>query len=427
MTEHTYDSRAEFAAEMDRREARNFESRFFKSDGTIYMDGNSLGLMSVDSEAALLRAADNFKRLGIGGWMSADPPWFTYAETLGAKMAGLVGAQSGEVIVTGSTTLNIHSLLSTFYKPRGSRTKLLMDELNFPSDIYAAAGHMRLLGRPEADLVLLQSRDDSTLDEDDIIGAFDDSIALVLLPSVLYRSGQLLDIERLTKAAHARGILIGFDCCHSAGAVPHRLHEWGVDFAVWCCYKYLNGGPGASAAVYVHQRHHSTPAGLPGWFGNDKATQFDMRPNFEQAGGAGAWQAGTPHIFSMAPIEGSLNIFAEYGIDNVREKSLRLTSYLMRLADDLPAEHGFTVITPREPHRRGGHIALTHPTESIRVNSCLKKRGIVPDFRFPNIIRLAPIALYNNFREVWQTVNAVREIMETREYLSESNDRDTVS
>ncbi|MCL2857720.1 MAG: kynureninase [Oscillospiraceae bacterium] len=423
-----FDISEAFAKELDSLDNLNFADRFYKANDVIYMDGNSLGLMPKAGEAALLSAVEDYKNLGIDGWTEARQPWFYVAEKLGARMAKIVGALEGEVVVTGSTTVNIHNLLATFYKPSSKRTKLLMDELNFPSDIYAAQGHLRLLGRPADDLVLLKSQDGVTLDEDDIIAAFNDDVALVLLPSVLYRSGQLLDIERLTAKAHEKGIIIGFDCCHSAGSIPHKFHEWDVDFAVWCCYKYLNGGPGSSAAMFINRRHHGTQPGLPGWFGSDKSRQFDMALEFEPAGSAGAWQTGTPHIFSMAPIGGSLDVFEEFGMGNVREKSLKMTSYLMFLIDSLLVEqHGFSIATPRELQRRGGHVALAHGTDAIRINACLKAHSVIPDFRFPNIIRLAPIALYNTYHEVWRVVDIIREIMVSKKYLSMDEKRGPVA
>ena len=418
----------DFAKKLDEGDGLNFEDRFYKPSDSIYMDGNSLGLMPKESERALLSAVDDYKKMGINGWMEAKSPWFYYPEILGGKMAGIVGALEDEVIITGSTTVNIHNMLATFYKPSGGRTKLLMDELNFPSDIYAGQGHMRLLGRPERDLVLIKSRDGYTLDEEDIIAAFTDEVSVALLPAVLYCSGQLLDIKKLTEKAHEKNIIIGFDCCHSAGSIPHKLHEWGVDFAVWCCYKYLNGGPGAAAGIYVNKRHHNVMPGMPGWFSYNKEKQFDMVLNFESAGSAGAWQIGSPHLFSMAPIEGSLNVFDDFGMDNVRKKSLHMTSYMMFLIDTLLVkQYGFFVPTPRQPERRGGHVALARDTDSIRINECLKKRGVIPDFRFPNIIRLAPISLYNTYHEIWRVVDIIKEIMESQEYLLIEEKRGTVA
>ena len=254
-----------------------FRDRFYVPEGTVYLDGNSLGLLSRDAERTALAALEHWKTLGIDGWMRAEPDWFTIGERLGAAMAGLVGAEPDEVVVTGGTTVNLHALVSTFYAPRDGRRAILATELDFPSDVYALQSQIALRGGdPERDLRRVASRDGRTVEEDDLIAAMLDEVALVLLPSVFYRSGQLLDMERLTAAAHERGIVIGFDCAHSAGVVPHELSRWGVDFAVWCSYKYLNAGPGAVGALYVNRRHAGLRPALSGWWGYDKSRQFDM-------------------------------------------------------------------------------------------------------------------------------------------------------
>jgi kynureninase len=279
-----------------------------------------------------------------------------------------------------------------------------------------------------ADLNLVGSRDGRTIDEDDVIAAMDDRTTLVVLPSVLYRSGQLLDLERLTRAAHERDILIGFDLSHSAGSVPHHLHDWGVDFAFWCTYKYLNAGPGAVASLFVHERHFGAEPGLAGWWGSRKERQFDMALDFTPAPDAGAWQIGTPPILGLAGLLGSLRIFAEAGLERVRQKSLDQTSYLMALVDGLlrDAPYEFAVGTPREPERRGGHVALEH-LDATRVCKALKARNVIPDFRPPNIIRLAPIPLYTSYVELWETVEILRDIIDRGEHLRLSRERESVS
>jgi len=417
----------EYSKQLDEADSLCYKDRFYKVPDAIYMDGNSLGLMPKDAETSLLAAVEDYKKMGINGWTDGENPWFFYPEKLGARMAKLVGAYEDEVIVTASTTVNIHNMLSTFYRPSGKRTKLLMDELNFPSDIYAGQSHVALHGLSEDDLVLVRSRDGNTLDEDDIISHFKEDVSVALLPAVLYRSGQLLDMERLAKAAHEKGVVIGFDGCHSVGSVIHKLHDWDADFAIWCCYKYMNGGPGSSAGIYVNRRHHEISPGLRGWFSYNKERQFDMVLEFESAMNAGAWQIGTPNLFSMAPIAGSLTVFEDAGMENVRKKSLDMTAYMMFLIDNLLDGYGFSIVTPREDKRRGGHVALAHDTEAIRINSRLKKRGVIPDFRFPNIVRLAPIALYNTYHEIWTVIDTIKDIMEKKEYLQETNKRGTVA
>jgi kynureninase len=404
-----------------------FRGRFFLPAGQIYLDGNSLGLASRDAEAAVLEALEEWKARAIGGWLEARQPWFELGERLGAMQAELVGAHEDEVVVTGSTTVNLHALVATFYRPEGRRTKVLADELNFPSDLYALASQVRLRGLDPADhLVLARSRDGRTLHEDDLVAAMTDDVALVLLPSVLYRSGQLLDVARLVAAARERGIPIGLDCSHSVGAVPHRLHEWGVDFAFWCTYKYLNGGPGAVASLFVHRRRVGERPGLAGWWGSDKARQFDMAADFTPAAGAGAWQIGTPPLLGAAGLHGALAVAIEAGTERVRAKSLDQTGYLIYLADERLRSLGFAVGTPREPARRGGHVALEH-AEAMRIARALRARGVVPDYRPPNVVRLAPVGLYTTYGELWRTVELIEEIVRGREYERFSTERETVA
>lgn len=417
-----------YAVEQDRAdELAGFREEFYFPDGVIYLDGNSLGLASKAAERALLQALENWKTFAIDGWTRAEPPWFTTAERLGERLAPLVGAQSEEVIATGSITVNIHQLLATFYRPSGRRTKLLADELDFPTDIYAMQSQTALHGySSRTHLVLVPSRDGRTLEEDDIIARMTDEVAVILLPSVLYRSGQLLDMARLTRVAHARGILIGFDLAHSIGAVPHALHDCGVDFAVWCNYKYLNGGPGAVGGLYVHRRHLGGTPGLAGWFSSDKQKQFDMALELSPAATAGAFQTGTPHLFSSAPLLGALDLFEQAGIDRIRTKSLRQTDYIMALAERELVPHGFAITNPIEHARRGGHVSLEHE-DGAGITKSMKAHGIVPDFREPNVIRLAPAALYTTYRDIWHAIQRIRSIMESRDYLSYENRRDTVA
>lgn len=418
-----------WAREQDQADPlRSIRERFYQPSGRIYLDGNSLGLLSREAEHALQRALTEWRDLGIDGWTEAAHPWFTTAEELGALQAPLVGALPQEVVVTGTTTVNLHALVATFYHPSGRRTKILADELNFPSDIYALQSLLQLHGLdPAQHLILAHSRDGKTLDEDDLIQAMTDEVALVLLPGVLYRSGQLLDMGRLVEAAQARSIPIGLDLCHSAGAVPHQLHDWGVDFAFWCGYKYLNGGPGAPAGLFVHERHHGRTPALSGWFGYAKSRQFDMSLTFEPAPTAGAWQISTPSILASAPLWGALSLFHEAGgISPLRERSLRLTDFLIELASAQLIPLGFTIGTPLEPARRGGHLSLEHPA-AVQIAKALKQRQIIPDFRKPNVIRLAPAALYNTFEELSLTVQALVEIVTTGEHHSFSAERNPVA
>jgi kynureninase len=419
------------ALELDRSDPlARFRERFFLPPGTIYMDGNSLGLLSRDAERTLRRVLDEWRALGIRGWLEAERPWFTFAEEMGAKASPLVGAGPGELILTGTTTVNIHALVSTFYKPEGKRTRILADGLNFPTDLYALQGQVRSRGfDPDREIVLVPSADGRTLDESRIIGMMTDEVALVFLPTVLYRSGQLLDIERLAAEARRRGILLGLDASHSAGVVLHEFSDWGVDFAVFCSYKYLNGGPGGSAFLYLNERHFGLRPALPGWFGYVKERQFDLLPEFEPAPTAGGWQISSPGVLGSSPIEGALDVTLEAGIEAIREKSVRITSYLIDLIDAVLSgePYRFTIGTPRDPARRGGHVAVEHPDEALRICEALKARGVVPDFRPPNIIRIAPVPLTTRYHEVWTVVRHLKEIVDGREFERFGKTRKAVS
>ncbi len=405
------------AAQLDSSDPlAEFRSRFFVPDNKIYFDGNSLGLMPRSGAEAVQRVVDEWKKCAINAWFDADKPWISIAERLGAEIAPLVGAEPDEVIATGTTTLNMHALVGTFYHPEGERTKILADELTFPSDIYALAGQVRLKGLdPGAHLVLVRTGDGRFLEESAIIDMMTPEIAVAVLPSVLYRSAQLLDMERLAKTAHERGIVMGFDCSHSVGVIPHYMDEWGVDFATWCSYKYLNGGPGCPAFLYLNSRHFDRPPAMPGWFGFQKDRQFDMLTTFDHHRGARGWQISSPGILSMVPLEESLEVLREAGIAAIRGKSLRMTSYMMFLLDELLPEslYGFRIGTPREPTARGGHVALEHGDLAPRVFEALGERGVVVDLRPPNVVRLCPSPLYNTYAEIWQVVGHLIEIAES--------------
>lgn len=418
----------EYSHQLDQEDSlKRFREEFYIKPNSIYMDGNSLGLLSKRAERTLLESLNDWKEHGIDGWTNGKHPWFFLSEKLGEMIAPLVGAAANEVIVTGSTTVNLHQLVATFYKPEGTRTKILADELTFPSDIYALQSQLRIHGfDPDTHLIRVKSRDGRFLEEEDIIEAMTDDIALIILPTVLYRSGQILDMKRLTAEANRRGILIGFDGCHSIGAIPHSFSEWGVDFAYWCNYKHLNGGPGSVGGLYVNSKHFGTSPGLAGWFGSKKEKQFDMEHSLTPADSAGAYQIGTPHVLSLAPLLGALEIFAEAGIKNIRAKSLKINQFLLDLLKQELADSGFTIGNPSEDIRRGGHVSLEHK-EAARICKALKENGVIPDFRAPNIIRLAPVALYTSYTEVWEVVQILKKIMLEKQYEQFKNEREVVA
>lgn len=417
----------DYARKLDEKDnLAKYKDEFYLLENIIYMDGNSLGLLSKRAERTLHNLLDSWKTLGIDGWTEGDNPWFYLSESVGEKMAPLVGGTKSEVIATGSTTTNLHQLAATFYKPSGTKTKILADELNFPSDIYALKSQLALKGfNPDEHLVQVKSRDGRFLNEDDIIEAMTEDIALIVLPAVLYRSGQILDMEKLSKAANEKSIPIGFDLCHSIGAVEHALHDWGADFAFWCTYKHLNGGPGSVAGLFVHDKHFGTTPGLAGWFGSKKESQFDMDHTMDSALDVAAYQIGTPHVLSLAPVIGALELFEEVGIKKVREKSLQLTDYMLALIQQELSDHDFTIGNPVD-ESRGGHILLEH-VEAARICKALKEDGVIPDFRAPNGVRLAPVALYNSFEDVWHTVQKLKRIMDEKRYEKFENKRGVVA
>ena len=384
------------------------------------MDGNSCGLCSVDAEETLLETLKAWKELGIGIWSKGG--YFLYQDKLGALMAPLINADPEEVTCGNSTTVNVHQGILTFYQPTARRNKIIMDDLSFPSDKYAVVSDIRASGYdPGECLKVVKSRDGETISEEDMIEAMTDDVCIILLPSVLYRSAQLVDMERITREAHARGIYVGFDLCHSIGVVPHDFKRIDPDFAMWCDYKYLNGGPGAIAGLYINKKHFGRQPGLAGWQGNRKDTQFNLSQEYVHAKYAGGWQIGTQPLLSMAPLEGSLKMIREAGLDNIREKSLQISAYLMFLIDLKLEKYGFGVGNPREDEVRGGHVALTHK-EALRINEAFKANRIVPDFRYPNVIRLAPAPLYTSYEDVYEMVERIIKIMENKEYEEFENE-----
>lgn len=422
-----FDLSLDYAKDMDSKDRmRKFRDRYYINEGEIFMDGNSLGLCSKDSEKALLDMIEVWKKETINIWGVDNAKYLNYSEFLAEKMAFLVNAKPKEIAVVGSTTMNIHQAIATFYKPTKERYKILVDELNFPTDRYAVDSQIRLKGLEVEDtLKIVKSDDGVLLDNDKIIEAMTDDVALILLPSALYRSAQILDMKRITEAAKERGIYIGWDLCHSIGAYPHDFEDLQPDFAVWCTYKYLAAGPGSNAGLYINEKHFDKVAGLNGWFGNKDETQFQLNQEFDQAVGAKGYQMGTPNLFSMAPISGSLDIYKEAGIKNIRAKSLHLSAYLMYLIDNKLEKYGFGVGNPRKDEERGGHVCLTHD-DAYRIAAALREEGVLPDFREPNVIRLAPVPLYVSYQDVYNLINIIENIVKNKKHEEYSNERTLV-
>ncbi|MCM3240286.1 kynureninase [Heyndrickxia oleronia] len=422
-----YETSLEFAKKKDQEDVlKNIRDRFCIKEGEIYMDGNSLGLCSKDAKEALYHVVDLWEQHGINIWDIEDSRYFKYQNVLGEKLAKLINAEPDEVTVMTNTTINIHQGISTFYQPTPERYKILVDDLNFPTDRYAVDSQVRLKGLDPKDAVkVISSTDGRFLSEDAIIEGMTEDVALVLLPSVLYRSAQLLDMERITEEAHKRGIIIGWDLCHSIGAIPHDFKKINPDFAVWCNYKYLSAGPGAIAGFYINQKHFAKEPGLAGWHGNKNETQFQLRHVFDHELNAHGWQTGTQPLFSMAPLEGVLNIYLEAGMENVRHKSLDITAYLMFLIEEKLTKYGYKIGNPREDHKRGGHVCLEHD-DAYRICKALKQHKVIPDFREPNVIRLAPVALYVSYEDVYNLVQILEDIVVSKEYEEYSEVRTLV-
>ena len=406
----------EFARQLDAadplRRCRDLFHIPRRPDGepVIYFCGHSLGLQPKAVKSFIEQELDDWARLGVEAHFRGRSPWYSYHELFRETAARLVGARPGEVVLMNSLTINLHLMLTTFYRPTAERCCILMEAPAFPSDLYAVQSHMKCREISPADGLLTigpRAGEHAIRIEDleALLEARGREIAVVFLSGVNFFTGQCFDMQRVTAAAHGQGCVVGFDLAHAAGNVVLQLHDWDVDFAVWCSYKYLNGGPGAVGGCFVHERHahnRSLPR-LAGWWGNDPATRFRMhlQPDFVPVPGAEGWQVSNPPILAMAPLRASLAIFDEIGMPALRTKSEMLTGYLQYLLDLLPPGR-FEVITPRDPAQRGCQLSiLVHerPREVIQV---LEAEGVVCDFREPNVVRVAPVPLYNTFQEVWR-------------------------
>jgi kynureninase len=406
-----------FARQLDHEDPfRDFRDKFslpLGKDGmpVIYFAGNSLGLMPKSARQIVDDELDNWAKLGVDAHHAAGTPWYSYHEALREPTARLVGARSLEVICMNSLTVNLHLMMATFYRPTKSRFKVLMEDPAFPSDTYAIKTQLIHHGLdPKDALVLARPRkgEFSVRTEDifDLIEEHADHLAVVMMGAVNFFTGQLVDIEKVTAAAQKHGIIVGFDLAHAAGNVPLSLHEWNVDFAVWCSYKYLNAGPGAVAGAFVHERH-ATNTKLPrlaGWFGNDPNTRFrlHLEPEFVPVPSADGWQISNPPIFSMAPLRASLAIFDEAGgMEPLRAKSVRLTGYLEFLLNQNGSQR-FTIITPKSPDARGCQLSIAAHEHPKELHNEVLAADVKCDFREPNVVRVAPTPLYNTFHEIWR-------------------------
>jgi kynureninase len=406
-----------FAREMDARDPlREFREQFHLPLGkdarpAIYFAGNSLGLMPKAARDIVDQELDNWAKLGVDAHHATGTPWYTYQEALREPTARLLGAKRIEVVCMNSLTVNLHLMLATFYRPSKARCKILMEDPAFPSDSYAIKTQIVSHGLdPNEALILARAREgEFTIRTEDIVDLIDkhaDELAVVMFAGVNFFSGQLFAIEKITRAAQKHGIIAGFDLAHAIGNVPLWLHDWNVDFAVWCSYKYLNAGPGAVGGAFVHERHAANTK-LPrfaGWFGNDPNTRFrlHLEPDFIPVPSADGWQISNPPILAMAPLRASLSIFEDAGgIERLRAKSIQLTNYLEFLLDELGSTK-FSPITPRDSNARGAQLSILAHENPKQLHQELLAAGVKCDFREPNVIRVAPTPLYNRFHEVWQ-------------------------
>ncbi len=373
---------------------------------SLYFCGNSLGLAPRSARAFVEEELLAWTRHGVEGHFEGKNPWMPYHRLLREPMARVVGALPSEVVVMNSLSVNLHLLMASFYRPTPDRFQILIETGAFPSDRYAVASQARFHGFDPRTAIL---------EGDDVLAVIEEhgkSIALVLIGNPNYASGRAFDMRAITGAGHARGALVGFDLAHGAGNLHLQLHDDGPDFAVWCCYKYLNGGPGAVGAAFVHERHGKDPAlpRLAGWWGHDERTRFEMGPEFSAMEGADGWQLSNPPILQMAALRASLEIFDRAGMSDLRRKSERLTGYLEWLLSRLKAMR-FRILTPSSKEERGAQLSLQILDGRAReVLAKLANDGVVCDFREPDILRVAPVPLYNTFLDVYRFVRILEEV-----------------
>src|SRR5438093_7612578 len=420
----TFSCDEEFARQLDAEDPlHSLRNKFhlpLGKDGEplIYFAGNSLGLMPKSAKQIVEQELEDWARLGVDAHLNAKTPWYSYHETLREPAARLVGAQPIEVICMNSLTVNLHLMMATFYRPTKSRFKILMEDPAFPSDTYAIKTqitHHRLSAKEALILARPRSGEFTVRTEDilDLIEKHAEELAVVLIGGVNFFTGQLFDIPTITSVARKHAITVGIDLAHAIGNVPLSLHDWNVDFAVWCSYKYLNAGPGAVAGAFVHERH-ATNTSLPrlaGWFGNDPNTRFrlHLEPEFIPVPSADGWQISNPPILSMAPLRASLAIFDEArGIDPLRAKSIKLTGYLDFLLTEIGSKK-FSIVTPRDSSSHGCQLSIVAHEHPKGLHNELIAAEVKCDFREPNVIRVAPTPLYNTFHEVWRFAGILSE------------------
>jgi kynureninase len=413
-----YKNTLDFAREMDQQDPlKGFRDKFlfptFHDSEVVYFTGNSLGLQPKSAGDYIKEELDDWAKFGVEGHFMAKRPWFAYHEFLTEKAARVVGAKPEEVVITHSLTTNLHLLMVSFYRPEGNRTKILCEAKAFPSDQYALESQVKFHGLDIDDhLVEIAPREgEHLIREEDILNKIEelgDELAMVMIGGVNYYTGQLFDMEKITKAGHAVGATVGFDLAHAAGNINLELHDWGIDFAAWCSYKYMNSSPGGVSGIFVHERHANRPE-LPrfaGWWGYDKETRFQMEPGFKPMYGAEGWQLSNAPVLGMAAHLASLDIFDEAGMKQIGEKRDILTAYLEFIIDDISERNSdrctFEIITPRDKSKRGAQLSILAHGQGKDLFDALSAKGVIADWREPNVIRIAPAPLYNSFEDCYR-------------------------
>nr|MBS0036575.1 kynureninase [Saprospiraceae bacterium] len=413
----------EHILEMDRKDPlASLRNEFnlpaeFKGKPCIYLCGNSLGLQPKKAGEYVRMEMEKWAEMGVEGHVKGKYPWMPYHEFLTEKMSAIVGGEKDEVVVMNSLSVNLHLLMVSFYRPTPKKYKILIEYNPFPSDRYAVESQAKFHGIDPADAILelKPEKGTSNVSKEHIERVFEEhghEIAMTLIGGVNYYSGQYYDIPFLTQLAHRHGAVAGFDLAHGAGNVPLQLHDWGVDFAAWCSYKYLNSGPGAVSGVFVHQRHKNN-FDLPrfaGWWGHDKESRFEMGPEFIPIPGAEGWQLSNPPILPMACMQASLEIFDRAGMKSLRQKSEKLTALCEKLINDFSGER-IELITPTNPDERGSQLSIRVIHSNKKLFNSISQMGVVADWREPDVIRIAPAPLYNTFEEVYRFCEILKKCM----------------
>lgn len=398
----------------------SFRERFHlplhKDKPAIYFCGNSLGLQPKSTAYLFKQDIDDWATFGVEGHFKAQSPWYYYANQFSEPLGRILGAKQIEVMAMNTLTVNLHLLLLSFYRPEGKRNKIIMEAGAFPSDQYAIETQVKMHGlAPEKTIIELSPKEGThCLEDEDILAAIreaGDELACVLMGGVNYYTGQLYDMESITKVAHEVGAIAGFDLAHAAGNVPLALHKWEIDFACLCSYKYLNSGPGGVGAIYINEKWGNNPEvlRLAGWWGNDENTRFEMEKGFIPARGAAGWQMSNAPVFNMIGLKASLDIINTVDLAVLQEKSQRLTAYLEFLLNKL-TNLSFSIITPKDPNKRGAQLSLLFQKDGKKVFDELTKQGVIADWREPNVIRVAPVPLYNTYTEVFRFFEILKSI-----------------